>query len=35
VEKISGIRRCRLAVKNGVLYKSDAVYAVVEIKPAD
>jgi hypothetical protein len=35
VEKISDIRRCRLVVKNGVLYKSDAVYAAVGIKPAD
>jgi imidazolonepropionase-like amidohydrolase len=34
-EKISDIRRCRLVVKNGVLYKSDAVYAAVGIKPAD
>ncbi len=34
-ERISDIRRCRLVVKNGVLYKSDAVYAAVGIKPAD
>jgi hypothetical protein len=34
-EKISDIRRCRLVVKNGVLYKSDAIYAAVGIKPAD
>jgi Amidohydrolase family len=34
-EKISDIRRCRLVVKNGVLFKSDAVYAAVGIKPAD
>jgi imidazolonepropionase-like amidohydrolase len=34
-EKISDIRRCRLVVKNGVLFKSDAVYSAVGIKPAD
>ena len=34
-EKISDIRRCRLVAKNGVLFKSDAVYAAVGIKPAD
>jgi cytosine/adenosine deaminase-related metal-dependent hydrolase len=34
-ETISDIRRCRLVVKNGVLYKSDAVYTAVGIKPAD
>ncbi|HEY6267177.1 MAG TPA: amidohydrolase family protein [Candidatus Acidoferrum sp.] len=34
-EKISDIRRCRLVVKNGVVFKSDAVYAAVGIKPAD
>ncbi len=34
-EKISDIRRCRLVVKKGVLYKSDAVYAAVGINPAD
>ena len=34
-EKISAIRRCRLVMKNGVLFKSDAVYAAVGIKPAD
>jgi imidazolonepropionase-like amidohydrolase len=34
-EKISDIRRCRLVVKNGVLYKSEAIYAAVGIKPAD
>jgi hypothetical protein len=32
---ISDIRRCRLVVKNGVVFKSDAVYAAVGIKPAD
>jgi hypothetical protein len=35
VEKISDIRRCRLVVRNGVLFKSDAVYAAVGIKPAE
>ena len=34
-EKIGDIRRCRLVAKNGVLFKSDAVYAAVGIKPAD
>jgi hypothetical protein len=34
-DKISDIRRCRLVVKNGVLFRSDAVYAAVGIKPAD
>src|SRR6267142_6744274 len=34
-ERISDIRRCRLVVKNGVLFKSDAGYAAVGIKPAD
>jgi hypothetical protein len=34
-EKISDIRRCRLVMKNGVLFKSDAVYAAVGIKPAE
>jgi len=34
-EKISDIRRCRVAMKNGALFKSDAVYAAVGIKPAD
>jgi imidazolonepropionase-like amidohydrolase len=34
-EKIGDIRRCRVVVKNGVLFKSDAVYAAVGIKPAD
>jgi imidazolonepropionase-like amidohydrolase len=32
---ISDIRRCRLVAKNGTLYKSDAVYAAVGIKPAE
>ena len=35
VEKISDIRRSRLVVKNGVIFKSDAVYAAVGIKPAE
>jgi Amidohydrolase family len=35
VERISDIRRCRLVVKNGALYKSDALYAAAGIKPAD
>jgi len=34
-EHISDIRRCRLVAKNGTLYKSDAVYAAVGIKPAE
>ncbi len=34
-EKISDIRRCRLVAKNGVLFKSEAVYAAVGIKAAD
>jgi imidazolonepropionase-like amidohydrolase len=34
-ERISDIRRCRLVMKNGVLYKSDDVYNAVGIKPAD
>lgn len=34
-KNISDIRRCRLVAKNGTLYKSDAVYAAVGIKPAD
>lgn len=32
---ISDIRRCRLVMKNGVLFKSADVYAAVGIKPAD
>jgi predicted amidohydrolase YtcJ len=32
---ISDIRRCRLVMKNGTLYKSDAVYAAMGIKPAE
>jgi hypothetical protein len=34
-KNISDIRRCRLVAKNGTLFKSDAVYAAVGIKPAD
>jgi imidazolonepropionase-like amidohydrolase len=34
-QNISDIRRCRLVVKNGTMYKSDAVYAAVGIKPAE
>ncbi len=34
-EHISDIRRCRLVMKNGVLYKSAEVYGAVGIKPAD
>ncbi|MGA3211929.1 MAG: amidohydrolase family protein [Terriglobales bacterium] len=34
-ERISDIRRCRLVMKNGVLYRSDSVYGAVGIKPAD
>jgi amidohydrolase family protein len=33
-DHISDIRRCRLVVKNGVLYKSADVYAAAAIKPA-
>jgi hypothetical protein len=34
-EHISDIRRCRLVIKNGVLYKSADVYAAAGIKPAE
>ena len=34
-EHISDIRRCRLVMKNGVLYTSAEVYSAVGIKPAD
>src|SRR6266850_1199149 len=34
-ETISDIRRCRLVIKNGILYKSNDVYASVGIKPAE
>ena len=35
VEHISDIRRCRLVMKNGALYKSADLYAAVGIKPAE
>ena len=34
-EQISDVRRCRMVMKNGTLFKSDAVYAAVGIKPAE
>jgi imidazolonepropionase-like amidohydrolase len=34
-EHISDIRRCRLVMKNGVIYKSADVYAAVGMKPAE
>jgi len=34
-EHISDIRRCRLVMKNGVLYQSAQVYGAVGIKPAN
>jgi hypothetical protein len=34
-EKISDIRRCRVVMKNGAVFKSEEVYAAVGIKPAD
>ena len=34
-EHISDIRRCRLVMKNGVLYKSADLYSAVGIKPAE
>ncbi len=34
-EHISDIRRCRLVMKNGVLYKSADLYSSVGIKAAD
>lgn len=34
-EHISDIRRCRLVGKNGTLYKSEALYAAMGIKPAE
>src|SRR5580658_9523930 len=34
-EHISDIRRCRLVMKNGVVYKSADLYSAVGIKPAD
>ncbi|MGD0178938.1 MAG: amidohydrolase family protein [Candidatus Sulfotelmatobacter sp.] len=35
VEHIGDIRRCRLVMKNGVLYKSADLYSATGIKPAD
>lgn len=35
VEHISDIRRCRLIMKNGTLYKSADLYAAVGIRPAE
>jgi hypothetical protein len=35
LERISDIRRCRMVMKNGALYKSSDVYASVGIKPAE
>jgi hypothetical protein len=35
VEHISDIRRCRLVMKNGVVYKSAELYSAAGIKPAD
>jgi imidazolonepropionase-like amidohydrolase len=34
VEKISDVRRCRVVVKNGVVYNSNDVYGAAGIKPA-
>jgi imidazolonepropionase-like amidohydrolase len=34
-ERISDIRRCRVVMKDGVLYNSADVYAAVGIKPAN
>ena len=34
-ENISDVRRCRLVMKNGVLYKSAEVYRAIGIGPAD
>jgi hypothetical protein len=34
-EHISDIRRCRMVVKNGTVYKSEDVYAAAGIKPAE
>jgi len=34
-EHISDIRRCRLVMKNGLLYKSADLYSSVGIKAAD
>jgi imidazolonepropionase-like amidohydrolase len=34
-EQIGDIRRCRMVMKNGVLYKSSELYSAVGISPAD
>lgn len=34
-DQIGDIRRCRLVMKNGVLFKSADVYVAVGIKPAE
>ena len=34
-ERISDIRRCRLVMKDGVIYKSSDVYMAAGIKPAE
>ena len=34
-ENISDVRRCRLVMKNGALYKSAEVYRAIGIRPAD
>lgn len=34
LRNISDVRRCRLVFKNGVVYRSDAVYAAVGVQPA-
>lgn len=34
-EHISDIRRCRLVMKNGTLYKSDQLYSALGVTPAD
>lgn len=34
-EDISSVRRCRIVTKGGTMYKSDAAYAAVGIKPAN
>ena len=34
-QQISDVRRCRIVMKDGVLYQSDKLYAAVGIKPAN
>jgi len=34
-DDISSVRRCRIVMKGGTIYKSDAAYAAVGIKPAN